>query len=303
MSDAAEFDAFLKGEGELSRRLQAMAQAEPSAELDNAILNRARLAMAQQAHPQAANDPGQDRPAPRLAQPFGYRWRIPVGIAATLLAGVFANQAFQHQADEAMALRDDVVHPSPILVTPVESKADVAELRVPAAPAMAASTPAKENYSPPPPPPPVPMPAPAPAMPELAASERPQVAAAPAPLAAEPAAAPAPAAAAVPAPAARDVQAQAQAQARGEAMAGLAADMEKRKSVARSARAQAAERVTVTGSRVKPMESKAWLAEIERLLKNGENEQALLEWRGFREIYPREKVAPELEAKLDALEK
>ncbi|UUZ49288.1 hypothetical protein LP420_02415 [Massilia sp. B-10] len=72
---------------------------------------------------------------------------------------------------------------------------------------------------------------------------------------------------------------------------------------ARSAREESLERVTVTGSRNKLRDSKVWLADIERLLKVAKTEQALHEWQGFREAYPREKVTPELEAKLDALEK
>lgn len=86
--------------------------------------------------------------------------------------------------------------------------------------------------------------------------------------------------------------------ARAQANASLAAEADKRKSLAGRS-----ERVSVTGSRIKLPDSKSWLAEIERLLKEGQNEQALLEWQGFREAYPREKVAPELEARLDALEK
>ena len=96
--------------------------------------------------------------------------------------------------------------------------------------------------------------------------------------------------------------------ARSQAAAGLAADADKRKG---AAMAERSERVTVTGSRIgsgmgsgfKPPDSKSWLAQIERLLKEGQNEQALREWQGFREAYPREKVAPELEAKLEALDK
>ena len=82
--------------------------------------------------------------------------------------------------------------------------------------------------------------------------------------------------------------------------AGLAADAEKRQSFKAQERSV---RVTVTGSRVKQPDSKSWLADIERLLREGQNEQASREWQAFREAYPREKVAPELEARLDALEK
>lgn len=298
MSDDAEFDAFLKGEGELSRRLQAMGQAEPSAELDAAILNRARLAMAQETHPAAANDPGTEPAAPRLAPPFGHRWRVPVGIAATLLAGVFATQAFQQHAKQEEPAIPELVQPAPVMVTPVEEKAAMPELQVPAAAPMADS--ARFNAASPPAPPasmapavaeetvvaakPQAMPPPPPPAPPAPVMEAAPAVAAPAPAAAAPA--PAPAMSGVLAP--------------DTARAKLAADADKRQAFAQAERTQ---RVSVTGSRVKTPDSKSWLAEIERLLKEGENEQALHEWQGFRETYPRVKVAPELEARLDALEK
>ncbi len=99
MSDDAEFDAFLNGEGELARGLREMAQPGPSAALDAAILANARAAMAQDARPRAANDSGADSPAPQLARSLGWRWRVPAGIAASVLVGVFAKQAFEASGD------------------------------------------------------------------------------------------------------------------------------------------------------------------------------------------------------------
>jgi len=311
MSDDAEFDAFLKGEGELSRRLQAMSHTEPSAELDAAILNRARLAMAQEAHPAAANDPATEPATPRLAPPFGYRWRVPVGIAATLLAGVFATQAFQQHAKQEEAAIPDLVQPTPVMVTPVEEKAAMPEMQVPSAAPMAdsargnAALPPAKVVTPvpaepvaagkpmamaPPPPPPAPVMEAAPAA--AAPAPAPAAPAAPAPAPASPAPAPAPA------PAMGGLVAPETA--RAKVAASLAADADKRQAFAPAERT---ERVSVTGSRIKTPDSKSWLAEIERLLKEGDNEQALHEWQGFRAAYPRLKVAPELEAKLDALEK
>lgn len=299
MSDDAEFDAFLKGEGELSRRLQAMPQAEPSAELDAAILNRARLAMAQETHPAAANDPGSAPATPRLAPSFGHRWRVPMGIAATLLAGVFANQAFQQQSKLEEPVVADMVAPAPVLIAPAEELAQKPAMLAPPPPqpkadreianfarsAAPAPEPAVEAKSAPPPPPP---------RPEAMAAAPAAPAPAPVVAATVPApAAPAPVAAATAPALAQD------ARGRSQALGGLAADADKRK----AAPPEVLERVAVTGSRIKPADSKSWLAEIERLLKEGENEQALHEWQRFREAYPREKVAPELEARLDALDK
>jgi hypothetical protein len=308
MSDDAEFDAFLKGEGELSRRLQAMPQAEPSAALDAAILNRARLAMAQESHPVAANDAGESTAAPRLAQPFGQRWRVPAGIAATLLAGVFANQAFQSERRQEAALVAEISAPSPVLIAPV-----------PAAPPMMDSAASPAPLPPPQeeerplagivtPPPPV-------ALPEPVIAAKPQLAAQASERAAAPAAAP-PAPAPAAAPPALEVSSSPEADAGTPAAASQApalaarlrnevaqdrlAEEKKSKSFAR---AEKTDTISVKGSASKHPDSKAWLAEIERLLKDGDKEKALHEWQRFREAYPREKVAPELEARLDALEK
>ncbi len=99
MSDDAEFDAFLNGQGDLARSLQALPQSAPSAALDAAILANARAAMTQEVRPQAANDSGGAAPAPQLARSLGWRWRIPAGIAATVLVGVFAQRSFESNPD------------------------------------------------------------------------------------------------------------------------------------------------------------------------------------------------------------
>ncbi len=99
MSDDAEFDAFLNGQGDLARSLQGLAQPGPSAALDAAILANARAALAQEARPQAANDSGAAAPAPQLARSLGWRWRIPAGIAAAVLVGVFAQRNFEANPD------------------------------------------------------------------------------------------------------------------------------------------------------------------------------------------------------------
>lgn len=94
MNDDAEFEVFLKGEGDLARALQGVPQPSPSAALDAAILGRIRTSMEQQ-QGAAANDPGEGLPAPRLARGLGMRWRVPAGIAASALVGLFAMQAYQ----------------------------------------------------------------------------------------------------------------------------------------------------------------------------------------------------------------
>jgi hypothetical protein len=93
----AELDAFLKGEDDLARRLNGVPQPSPSAELDAAILKGAAAALAPAARPQAANDPAAGRQAhPRV---LSARWRVPAGIAATVLVGVLAHQNWQARTD------------------------------------------------------------------------------------------------------------------------------------------------------------------------------------------------------------
>lgn len=102
----ADLDAFLKGEDDLSRRLKALDQPAPSAELDAAILARA-------ARPAAANDPAEGGAPMRR---MGLRWRLPAGIAATVLAGVLAHQVWQASADmdrSGQARQAAPVPPSP----------------------------------------------------------------------------------------------------------------------------------------------------------------------------------------------
>ncbi len=133
MSDDAEFDAFLKGDDALSRQFQSMPQAGPSAALDAAILQRARDLMAQEARPEAANDAGIATPAPRVAGQLGWRWRVPGAIAATVLAGVFAHQAYQASAD--MERNTGMPAEEALVVSPAPApSADAAP--APAAPAI-----------------------------------------------------------------------------------------------------------------------------------------------------------------------
>lgn len=160
--DDAEFEAFLKGEGPLARRMKAVAQPSPSAELDAAILARATLDLAREPRRAAANDEGGAVPAPKLARGLGWRWRVPAGIAATVLAGVLANQSWR--ADQAMRADQTVLAEAPaevVMVAPAkEAPAMAPEVQVPApepAPARAIAAPKAAAAAPaaaaPPPPP------------------------------------------------------------------------------------------------------------------------------------------------------
>jgi len=90
--DDKDFDAFLRREGELAQLLQQLPQAAPSAELDAAILAAAKAELAKAdtlllPRAAAANDSvAGERHA--LAPSFIRRWRIPLGLAASLLVTV-----------------------------------------------------------------------------------------------------------------------------------------------------------------------------------------------------------------------
>lgn len=89
--DDAEFELFLQRKGELAQHLQALDQPEPSAELDAAILAKAEeqeLAMAKRLSRNASNDSAV--PDPVVSRPsFLGRWRMPIGLAASVVLGLF----------------------------------------------------------------------------------------------------------------------------------------------------------------------------------------------------------------------
>lgn len=263
MSDDAEFEAFLKGEGELSRRLQALPQPSPGAELDAAILGRVKQDLAREERPPAANDAGDDVPVPRLGRGLGARWRIPAGIAATVLVGVMAKQSFEANPDARLeSVPQETTSADVVIVQKVpEEPAQMLELPAAVAPQARAPVPrqeAKELRRQAPAPTPVLEVAPSPAAP------------APAPVA-ELATAPATAAVAA------------------------------RKSTAAAAqeRAENSRIRDFTGSSARSGES--WVAEIEKLLQQERGTEALAEWKKFRETYPAYEVSPELEAKIARL--
>ena len=315
MSDDAEFDAFLKGEDALSRRLQALPAAAPGAALDAAILQRARELMAQESRPQAANDAGDGgaNPLPPRLGRLGWRWRIPAGIAATVLAGVFANQAYQASNDMQRGAGMPAEEAKVLIVQPE------AEARAPASPAAPAA-PLKEEV-------PAARPAPAPATATAPAPvPAPSVAVAvqePRPRAREEMRDAAAAPPQVPAQAMGNVQAPS-ARAPVAAPAPVAAAASEKSAFAHKRSQAAAEaalqRVEVTGSRVtrqdmesaspvtvinaKPVASaqQEWLANIAALLDEGKDTEALDQWRRFRSAHPYYHVPQALEDRIKAIE-
>jgi hypothetical protein len=292
MNDDAEFDAFLNGEGDLARRLQALAQPGPSAALDAAILANARAAMAQDARPAAANDSGDGTLAPRRTPGLGWRWRIPAGIAATVLVGLFAHQTFQQGGE-----LNEVVNPVAVPAAPVAQDVEAAARVEDSPPAAAAAAPAEK-------------PAASKALQKPAARAKESKAEKPAP-------APAPV-----------VEAEARAEMadlQRQAMTAKKSKVDKSTSDAYRAREESAaplpapvvsyspapappppQEVHVAGRRnayepqlsgglivppsapapVAQVEARAWLERIEKLLEQGRRDEALREWKAFRAAYP-----------------
>lgn len=81
--DDAMFDAFLRGEDELSRRLKAMPQPVPSAELSARILAQAQAALTA---PAASNDAA--IPQPLRTKPFAPHFLRRIGAPMALAASV-----------------------------------------------------------------------------------------------------------------------------------------------------------------------------------------------------------------------
>lgn len=260
MSDDAQFEAFLRGEDELSRALQAVAQPKPSPELDAVIMKRVRFAQAQRGR-QAANDPA-TQAVPRLSS-SAKRWRVPVGIAASVLAGVFATQLYEGERAHRLAAVDPVAQEAIVVTLP---------------PA-------------PPPPAEVMMPTPPP-----------NTRGAPRPIAQAPAAAGTVADSSViavtaqpaPPPAPQMAQAPAPVVAASAAPAMDAAGSEERA-------LQRVEVSGSSIRKAEPAPAGIWLARIDALLRAGKNDEALVEWDKFRKSHPDHAVPDAIDARIKTL--
>ena len=268
MNDDAQFDAFLRGEGDLARDLQGLAQSAPSANLDAAILANARQAMAQEPRSGAANDSAAAPSAPRLAPGLGWRWRAPAGIAAAVLVGVFAQQTFNTGGDlndvstpsaPAPEVAAENPAPAPIMTVPEAKPVAPADSKAAAAPATKpASSKLQRNE-------------PTPTVSADKAAVEPVMNESVSELE-QPSPAPAPAAAPAP-PVRQDPQ-----------------------SFARSRMADAA----ASSAREKAAPSaQERLERIEKLLADGMTAQAVAEWKSFRVAYPDYPVPDATRAKLE----
>ena len=264
----ADLAAFLKGEDALSGELQAMQQASPSAELDAAILSRAEAQMARDTRPAAANDAGLKAPLSHL----GLRWRVPAGIAATLMAGVLAHQAWQASADVERAAKV----PAPT----------VTRETAPAPPAVV------EADMPAPPPPA------APSHPTQRAPHRSSPPPAPQVVATPPVEVPVPQVAPPPPPPLS--YSSAPAPAISSLTRAPSEDSRKVEVSGRRSRVEPGQAAAMAPGAPNPA---AWLAAIDELLKAGLRRDTLEEWDKFRAAYPDYPVPAETTDKISALRK
>ncbi|MDL2356907.1 MAG: hypothetical protein QFF03_16770 [Pseudomonadota bacterium] len=272
MNDA-ELDAFIKGEDALAGELQAMQQASPSAELDAAILNRAQEMMMREQRPAAANDAANGQPSKPALPRMGLRWRVPAGLAATVMAGVLAHQAWLASSDRTRL--PEVSAPAPAAEpAPQQAFETAAPAPAPAPLAPPSARPAQKSAAP------VrkPAAAPAPAAPTMAETAPPAAPESPAPLAA-------------PAPA-------------------LSYSSRYTAPVEAAPTTSMSRSVTVTGHRSRvdaapatAPDPKVWLATIDELLKAGLQRDTLEEWDKFRAVYPNYPVPADTTEKISALRK
>ena len=265
-------------DADLARRLAALPQPEPSAELDAAIFAQVQKDLAP--GPAAANDPATELatepPRPSLLR----RYRAPLAFAASLagiaiLLPVF--RTMQHEEAQQVnvpIISDDAILPAP----PPKAKADVAAPVPSAAPARPAAPQKQKREAgmvaepaakPVPPTWQSPVQSPLPAVELRRAAPSP-----PEPVRAAPAAVPEYAPAPVPTP-------------------------------ALDAAAPAAKGVTpvrITGSRIQVLPPQDWLGTIEHMLDEGETARAAEQWKRFRQVNPDYPVPDALAQRLKALE-
>lgn len=179
--DDEQFEAFLRGEGELARALKELPQPTPGADLDQAILARARRELAADAAANDARTPAPDAPP---AQHFLRRARAPLALAASVVLAVSLGLQWRPPAPQAPALQETPAAPKPLPpAAPAVPPATVDLPELPRAVPDAAPSPAVIAVQEPPPAAPA---AAAPAVPALdvvAPPPPPAMAAAPAPAA------------------------------------------------------------------------------------------------------------------------
>lgn len=261
-----EFEAFLKGEGELAQHLRALAQAEPSAQQDAAILAAVQTDLAREAAaPKAAND--------SLGPSFTTRWGLPLAAAASCVFALYIVMRHDAPPSPAKIMADagpaarapaskDKVFAKP---APQSTVATEASRQDRAALGESSTTPQ--------------------ASPEKSEAKSDEAAKEAAYMARR-----------------EEADTRDQWQAAPAVLAKGQAQPKVDNAEAAPAAAAAAPAPRANAS-VDAAEPKVWLDRIEALLKAGATENAAKEWTEFRKRHPDYAVAPELEARLKALKK
>ncbi|CAN5767500.1 hypothetical protein BH11PSE12_BH11PSE12_34050 [soil metagenome] len=322
-----EFDAFLKGQGELAQQLQALPRSVPSAALDAAILaqvtaNLARNGVQQKnAAPVAANDASIPGGAGNSRPSFLSRWRSPVGMAASLVIGLFIMLQWQQQnllpviVAQAPQASPSSSTSTPVIQIPQVAVSDAAKMSepIPAPTTLGAAAVPQAKTA-----------APAAATKPLSSPEK---EAAPTMLAATPQADTAPGSSVAlrksdAGPATQIAQAdisefRAKSAPASVVAAAPPAVVPSAPAVAAAAPAMASaaggisaeQKTAVAASNAVPApivdvaKAKAWLGLIEEMLKADLRQDALAEWEKFRKAYPTYPAPEKLEARIKALKK
>jgi len=117
-TEDAEFEDFLKGEGDLARQLHDLPQPQPPEALSAAILARAAADM-RGAGAESANDALHDAaPATPPARHYLRRARVPLGLAASAVFALFAVRVLMPQAVAPVAKESVVVAAAPVAEAP-----------------------------------------------------------------------------------------------------------------------------------------------------------------------------------------
>lgn len=327
--DDAGFEAFLRGEGELADLLRAMPQPDASSQLEAAIMADAQAALAR---PQVTAGVAANDPVIASTPGFLTRWKIPLGLAASILlalpllmqqrgqspsrenaivvAAAPASPVPERAEESAQAERrsqradkdadySQLAKAEPQPRSPESARPPVVAKRAapPATNVTNATAPAVKEEA-----------APAAASIAEANSTQPEpivIAQGPAPeFAGAPLPVPQAPMAAAPAPAKPMIASRGEQERSAKAAAPAAAPAPAPASVTGAAGglksdAQLADQSTAPA----PAKAKAWLLQIETLIKVGRHKEALEEWTKFHQTYPDHPVQKTLLRQIEALKK
>ncbi|RFP17557.1 hypothetical protein D0T24_05235 [Duganella sp. BJB480] len=288
-TEDAEFEDFLKGEGDLARRLHDLPQPQPPEALSAAILARAAADM-RGAGAESANDALHDAvPAAPPARHYLRRARVPLGLAASAVFALFAVRVLMPQAVAPVEKEPVVVAAAPVEKAP-PSAIEIESAPPPAPKAVQRKRSATRTTS-------------ATEIAAAADAERAAPSIAPSILAAPPIMA-APLAKRSAVFAAREESKQLVLQpepgAEGPLLAAPA-PLARAQAPMMSAAASKPRPMSYFGAAAEAPPAQEWLDRIAAMLKAGQTKEAQAEWLKFRMRYPDAEVPPELQRQLQAI--